>query len=306
MISLKRYLDSQQAVSGATVELTGGDLLPAVVDAYGSALLEMGHASLDACPGMGDELKRHLGEFKLGLSAGMATATFEPTAVANTWSYSVALPAADYANGVSTAITGTMQFDASGNLTTVTPTSGAAGTVGTAPGDVQSIGLNFNNPLVDGANNLNIQWNLLGAAGTPSISQVDTGSAVASTAQDGYVSGQYRSFTIGSDGTVTASYSNGKQQSVGQLALANVANLQGLQLLGDGDYATTLASGTASVGISGTNGLAALQDDALEASNVNISTEFSQLIIAQRAFEANAKSVTTFDTVTQDTINMVH
>jgi flagellar hook protein FlgE len=166
--------------------------------------------------------------------------------------------------------------------------------------------LNFNNPLVDGANNLNIQWNLLGAAGTPSISQVDTGSAVASTAQDGYVSGQYRSFTIGSDGTVTASYSNGKQQSVGQLALANVANLQGLQLLGDGDYATTLASGTASVGISGTNGLAALQDDALEASNVNISTEFSQLIIAQRAFEANAKSVTTFDTVTQDTINMVH
>jgi flagellar hook protein FlgE len=60
------------------------------------------------------------------------------------------------------------------------------------------------------------------------------------------------------------------------------------------------------VGISGTNGLAALQDDALEASNVNISTEFPQLIIAQRAFEANAKSVTTFDTVTQDTINMVH
>jgi flagellar hook protein FlgE len=236
----------------------------------------------------------------------VATATFEPTAVANTWSYSVALPAADYANGVSTAITGTMQFDASGNLTTVTLTGGAAGTVGTAPGDVQSIGLNFNNPLVDGANNLNIQWNLLGAAGTPSISQVDTGSAVASTAQDGYVSGQYRSFTIGSDGTVTASYSNGKQQSVGQLALASAANLQGLQLLGDGDYATTLASGTASVGISGTNGLAALQDDALEASNVNISTEFSQLIIAQRAFEANAKSVTTFDTVTQDTINMVH
>jgi hypothetical protein len=48
MISLKKYLDSQQAASGATVELAGGDLLPAVVDAYGYALLEMGHASLDA------------------------------------------------------------------------------------------------------------------------------------------------------------------------------------------------------------------------------------------------------------------
>ena len=66
------------------------------------------------------------------------------------------------------------------------------------------------------------------------------------------------------------------------------------------------ASGTAVMGTSGTSGLATVQDDALEASNVNISTEFSDLIIAQRAFEANAKSVTTFDTVTQDTINMVH
>jgi diguanylate cyclase (GGDEF)-like protein len=79
MISLKKYLESQQAASGATVELSGGDLLPAVVDAYGSALLEMGHASLDACPGMGDELKRHLGEFKSGLSTGMSSAALSAT-----------------------------------------------------------------------------------------------------------------------------------------------------------------------------------------------------------------------------------
>jgi flagellar hook protein FlgE len=85
-----------------------------------------------------------------------------------------------------------------------------------------------------------------------------------------------------------------------------VVNQQGLSLLGNGDYATTLASGAATVGTSGTAGLATVQDSALEASNVNISTEFSDLIVAQRAFEANAKSVTTFDTVTQDTINMVH
>ena len=87
----------------------------------------------------------------------------------------------------------------------------------------------------------------------------------------------------------------------------NVSNLQGLQLLGDGNYTTTQASGPVSFGaVRGQSGLGTLQDDALEASNVNISTEFSDLIIAQRAFEANAKSVTTFDTVTQDTINMVH
>jgi flagellar hook protein FlgE len=105
---------------------------------------------------------------------------------------------------------------------------------------------------------------------------------------------------------VAAKYSNGQNQTVGKIALANVTNLQGLQLLGDGDYATTLASGSASTGAAGTGGLATIEDDALEASNVNISSEFSDLIVAQRAFEANAKSVTTFDTVTQDTINMVH
>lgn len=226
-------------------------------------------------------------------------------AAANTWSYSVALPAADFSSGVSTPVTGTLTFNSDGNLTTVTPTGGAAETVGTAAGDVSSIPIDFTG-LADASSNLNMQWNLLGAGGTPNISQVDTTSAVASTQQNGYASGQYQGFSIGNDGTVTVTYSNGQLQNVGQLALANVENLQGLQLLGDGNYATTLASGTATIGTSGTSGLATVQDDALESSNVNISSEFSDLIIAQRAFEANAKSITTFDTVTQDTINMVH
>jgi flagellar hook protein FlgE len=82
--------------------------------------------------------------------------------------------------------------------------------------------------------------------------------------------------------------------------------LQGLELEGNGDYATTQSSGAASIGVAGTGGLGTIQDSALEESNVNISAEFSNLIVAQRAFEANAKSITTFDTVTQDTINMVH
>lgn len=236
----------------------------------------------------------------------VVTVNYTPDAAGgNTWDYSISLPASDYSGAAPAAITGTMQFDGKGNLTTVTPTGGAAGTVGTAAGDVSSISLNFNG-LADGANGLSIQWNLLGTSGTPTITQVATGSDMGSTAQNGYTGGNYQSFTIGSDGTVTASYSNGQTQNVGQLALANVTNLQGLDLLGNGDYATTQASGTASVGVSGTGGLATMEDGALEASNVNISSEFSELIVAQRAFEANAKSVTTFDTVTQDTINMVH
>jgi flagellar hook protein FlgE len=232
------------------------------------------------------------------------TVTFTQTG-ANMWNYSAALPAADFANGVSTPITGTMQFDPTGQLTTITPTAGVAETVGTAPGDVSSIALDFANPMTDGANELNLQWNMLGSAGLPTISQTDEASGLSGVAANGNAAGTCEGFTIGSDGTVTAQYTSGTQ-IVGQVALADVTNLQGLQLLGNGNYATTLASGPATAGVSGSGGLGTIQDSALEASNVNISSEFSNLIVAQRAFEANAKSVTTFDTVTQDTINMVH
>jgi flagellar hook protein FlgE len=234
----------------------------------------------------------------------VVTITYTKTA-ANTWDYSAELPAADFASGTSTAVTGTLSFDSSGNLQSIDPGStGTASTVGTGPGELSSVNLAFAG-LADGAANLNMQWNLLGANSTPVISQVSTASASSSTSQDGFASGQYQDFTVSSDGVITVSYSNGQKQNIGQLALANVSNLQGLALLGDGNYGTTLASGTASIATSGANGLGTLQDGALEGSNVNISSEFANLIVAQRAFEANAKSVTTFDSVTQDTINMV-
>jgi flagellar hook protein FlgE len=261
-------------------------------------------ANLDASSTSGTAFPAQVTVYdSLGVSH-VATVTYTQTGT-NTWSYSAALPAADFTSGTSTPITGTMTFDTSGNLTSITPTGGTATTVGTGTGDISSIPLSFTG-LADGAANLNMSWNLLGTSGTPSISQVDSASALSSSTQDGYTSGEYQSFTIGSDGTVTATYSNGQKQDVGQLALANVANVQGLKLEGDGDYATTLASGSASIGVSGSAGLGTVTDGALEESNVNISAEFSDLIIAQRAFEASSKAVTTFDTVTQETINMIH
>ncbi|HTB96645.1 MAG TPA: flagellar hook protein FlgE [Terracidiphilus sp.] len=233
----------------------------------------------------------------------IATITFTETA-ANTWNYSAALPSADFASGLSTPITGSLAFDSSGNLASTT-SGGVTTPVGTAAGDTGAIPLMFTG-LADGATDLHMNWNLLDAGGSPTLSQVNASSAVSATTQNGFAPGQYESFTIGSDGTVTVTYSNGQKENVAQLALANVTNEQGLQKLGNGDYATTLASGTASVSTSGSAGLGAMQDGALEGSNVNISAEFSDLIIAQRAFEANSKAVTTFDTVTQETINMIH
>ncbi len=236
-------------------------------------------------------------------SPHIVTVTYTETAP-NTWSYSAALPATDFTSGVSTPITGTLNFDTSGNLASIT-TGGVTTPVGTAAGDVSSIPLAFAG-LSDGAADMNMNWNLLGSGNTPTISQVDQASGVTGTLQDGFAPGQYQSFAIGTDGTVTVTYSNKHTENVGQLALANVANLQGLQLQGNGDYVTTLASGSATIGVSGAAGLGTMEDDALEGSNVNISAEFSNLIVAQRAFEASSKAVTTFDQVTQDTINMIH
>jgi flagellar hook protein FlgE len=186
--------------------------------------------------------------------------------------------------------TGAMAFDANGNL--VSPATNVAG--------ITFAGLS------DGAATMGMTWNLYDASGKADISQVNQTSSVASTTQNGFASGEYSGFSIGSDGTVTATFSNGQKLNVGQLALANVVNLQGLKAMGNGQYATTMASGTATIGASGTAGLGTMVGGALEASNVNISAEFSNLIIAQRAFEANSKAITTFDTVTQETINMIH
>ena len=261
-------------------------------------------ANLDASSASGATFPAQITIYdSLGVSY-IATVSYTQTGT-NTWNYSVSLPDSDFTSKSCTPVAGTLTFDSSGNLTTVTPSGGTATPVGTGSGDISSIPLSFTG-LANGAADLNMNWNLLGPGGTPTISQVDTASAVSATAQNGYASGQYQSFSIGSDGTVTATYSNGQQENVGQLALANVPNLDGLQLLGNGDYATTLASGAAAVGVPATSGLGTIEDAALEQSNVNISAEFSNLIIAQRAFEANSKAITTFDTVTQDTINMVH
>jgi flagellar hook protein FlgE len=185
---------------------------------------------------------------------------------------------------------GTLVFDANGNL--LTPAANVNG-------------ITFGG-LSDDAAAMNMTWDLFNASNTGNISQTAAASETSSTNQNGYTSGQYQSFTIGSDGTITVTYSNSQTQKVGQLGVATVNNEQGLVDVGSSQYQTSSASGEASVGVAGSGGRGTLEGSSLEASNVNISAEFSDLIVAQRAFEANAKSVTTFDTITQETINMIH
>jgi flagellar hook protein FlgE len=153
----------------------------------------------------------------------------------------------------------------------------------------------------DGAANQTFNWNVLNGT-APVIAQVAAPSSTSSIGQDGSSSGSLASFTIGTDGTITGSFTNGKTQALGELALASFANVNGLQQQGSTDYTPTLASGPAVVGTPGSGGLGTISGGSLELSNVDIATEFANLIVAQRGFEADAKAVTTFDQITQDTI----
>ncbi len=225
------------------------------------------------------------------------TFTFAKTA-ANTWSYQLSIPSGDLnaINGVpQTGIlaSGTLTFDGNGNLTG--PVDGNGKLVTNIPAPITG--------LSDGASNMTFNWNLVNGT-TPTITQVAAPSATSSDQQDGSSSGTLNNFSIGSDGTITGTFTNGKTAALGQLALASFANEQGLQRAGNTDYSATLASGQAVVGTAGTGGRGTLAGGSLELSNVDISTEFANLIVAQRAFEANAKAVTTFDQISQDTINL--
>jgi len=217
----------------------------------------------------------------------LATITFDKTA-ANAWDYTVSLPAADY-SGATANTTGTMTFDSSGNL--VTPASDVTG-------------MTFAG-LTDGAAGLDLNLNLYSSAGVPTVTQTSATSQTNGTTQDGFTSGIYQSFTVDASGVVTAAFSNGQTESVGQVAVATVANNEGLTVVGNNNFMTTAASGQADIGVAGSGSRGTITDSALELSNVDISTEFADLIVAQRAFEANSKTVTTFDTVTQDTIAMI-
>jgi len=241
----------------------------------------------------GESLTQYANDLTAALRASGITATVTTSAAGQ---LSISGPGISTLGSViqdpiaSVSANGNLTFDSNGNL--VSPSTDVGG-------------ITFSG-LSDGASNMSMNWALFGTDGAANLSQINQTSAVSSTIQNGFASGNYTGFSIGSDGTVTATFNNGQKLNVGQLALGNVVNLQGLEHLGDGDYATTLASGTATIGISGTSGLGTMVGGALEASNVNIAAEFSELIIAQRAFEANSKAVTTFDTIAQETINMIH
>lgn len=245
------------------------------------------NGNLDATAAVGSSFNTSVTMYDSLGKSHVASVSFTK-ANATDWGYSITLPSGD-ATGTPVNNTGTLKFNSSGVL--ATPTANVAGI--TFP------------TMSDGAADLNFTWDLYGASGSPTIAQSASASTATASSQDGYSSGTYQSFSVDSHGLLSATFSNGNVQVMGQLAIASVANAQGLTRVGGNNYQVSAASGAASFAGAGVGSRGVIQDDALETSNVDISTEFSELIVAQRAFQANSKTVTTFDQVTQDAIAMI-
>jgi flagellar hook protein FlgE len=209
---------------------------------------------------------------------------------ANAWTYQVTIPAADVggAGAPVQLTTGNMTFGPTGVLTAP---------VGTIPIAI--------NGLADGASNMAVNWNLNGAGGTPTITQEAAASDNTASTQDGYSAGSLTGYSILSDGTVQGQFSNNQTLALGQVAVAGFANNQGLTQVDGGDYQASFASGAAVVGVAGIGGNGTITGGAVEGSNVNLSTEFANMIVAQQGYEANAKVLTTLDQVSQATLQVI-
>jgi flagellar hook protein FlgE len=226
-------------------------------------------------------------------SSHVLTVTLTKTA-SNAWDYDVSIPGADLAAGTpgtpTSLGTGSLTFDAQGHLTTPTATPGTI--------SFTAAGLN------SGADDLSMDWHLYSSDGTPTLTQFAQTSAVAANSQDGLPASQLVKVSLADGGQILAQYSNGEQRGVGQLALAAVRNPDSLIAAGNNNFQLTARTATPAIGSPQTGGRGKVMGASLESSTVDIAQEFTNLIVYQRGYQANARVVTAVDEISQETMSM--
>ncbi|HVY91798.1 MAG TPA: flagellar hook protein FlgE [Bryobacteraceae bacterium] len=221
------------------------------------------------------------------------TISFTKTA-ANAWDYSVSIPASDLTTGGTTTLTsGSLTFDANGQLTSPAST--------TDPQTFTVAGL------ADGAADMPINWNLYDAtSGNSLLTQVAASAGVASTWQDGLGAGQISNVSLQNGGLLVANYSNGKQLTVGQLAVASISNPDSLSAVGDNNLAATSDTAAPSIGTANSGSRGQIVAGSLESSTVDIAQEFTNLLTFERGYQANSRVITASDQILQETVNLIH
>jgi flagellar hook protein FlgE len=209
-------------------------------------------------------------------AAHTSTVYFVKTAATNTWDAHMYIDgnAVGPAQTLAYANSGKLATPASGSLTfpPYTPTTGAA---------PMNISLDVSN-----------------------TTQYGSSFGVTSVSQDGFTTGRLIGINVDSTGVVQARFTNGRSLPLGQIAIANFANPQGLQALGGTAWSETFASGQPLNGQAGNSGFGLIQSGALEQSNVDITAQLVNMITAQRNFQANAQMIQTQDQIQQAIINI--
>jgi len=224
-------------------------------------------------------------------NSNIVTATFTKDAnTPLTWNYSLSIPDADVKNPPAQAYTGTLEFGADGKLSKPLPSD--------PPPDPWQV------DLADNAASLNLNLNLFNGL-TPRISQFAQPSSVSAVAQDGAPAAQLVRVAVADGGQILAQFSNGQQTVVGQLAMATIRNPDSLIAAGDNNYMLSARSALPAVGMPGTGGRGSVKGGAVESSTVDIAQQFTNLIVYQRAYEANSKIVSAVDELSQNTINLI-
>ncbi len=214
---------------------------------------------------------------------------------AGDWTYHVLANGSEVSGGTSgqndEIATGTLNFNTNGALQSNTVTAG--GTVGFngAQGN-QPLTFNFGTPIAQGG------------TGLDGMTQYGAASAVTAQSQDGYASGSLTGVTIDASGVVSGSYTNGQTLAIAKMGVATFASNTGLGQAGQNLWTATQSSGAAAVSTAGTGGAGSLVSGSLENSNVDISTQFVDLIAHQSSFQADSKTITTADQMLQSLIQM--
>lgn len=187
---------------------------------------------------------------------------------------------------------GTLNFSSSGALTSTNA----------ADGSVQT-GLSLTLPMNNTANGA-VSPQTVALDFTGSIQQSTGSNSIGSLTQDGYAAGQMTGYTINNDGTITGTYSNQKTQLLGQIVLSSFSNPEGLKSEGDNVWTATSSSGQAVNGIASEGGFASITSGALESSNVDLSAELVNMIVAQRNYQSNAQTIKTQDSILNTLVNL--
>ncbi len=209
-------------------------------------------------------------------AAHTASMYFVKTATANTWDTHM------YIDGVAVGGAQTLQYTNTGAL--AVPSPGKITFPAYPPGTGAL------------AINLTVDYS--------STTQYGDTFGVTSVSQDGFTTGRLIGISVGSTGVVQARFTNGRSVSLGQVAMANFANPQGLQPLGNTNWSETFNSGQALHGQAGNSGFGLIQSGSLEQSNVDITAQLVNMITAQRNFQANAQMISTENQITQTIINI--